>query len=130
VAIGIDQRIGLVPARLAREERDGLVDGHGSRQRVDLAHHHVADAHELERIDAVFPDHVLAPTRDLLCQDRTFQQQHRQRVGGTGGNQERADQREISGQLGRKQDRCQRRAHGAAHHRGHADQCPCAMVTG
>ena len=127
-AVGVDQRIGFVPPRIAGEERKRLAQRHRRWQRVDLADHHVVDAQQLERVDAVFAHHMLAAPGDLLGQDRPLEQQHGQRVGGAGRDQQRAHQREVTGQFDREKDGGQRRAHGAAHHRRHADKRPYAMI--
>ena len=78
---------------------------------------------------AVFARDVLPAARDLLGQDRALEQQHGDRIGGRRrGEQRRQQHADVAGQLDGEQGAGQRRAHGAAQHRGHAEQRPEARV--
>ena len=51
-----------------------------SWERIDRAHHDLADPHQLERVDAVFARDVMAAARELLGQDRALEQEHGHRI--------------------------------------------------
>ncbi|MET4203020.1 hypothetical protein ABIA95_005453 [Bradyrhizobium sp. LA8.1] len=92
----------------AGEERYRFADGHRCGQSIDILHHHVVDAKQVERVDAVFAHDVLAAPRDLFGEDRALEQQHGERISRTRGNQKRSKHRKVAGQLDGEQDRSQR----------------------
>ena len=75
-------------------------------------------------VDAVFAGDVMATARNFLRQDGALQQEHRDSLRRDAADQQRRQRIQIVSQFQREHQRCERRAHGAPHHRRHADHRP------
>ncbi len=73
---------------------------------------------------------MLAAPRDLLGENGALEQQHGHRMRGAGRGEQRQQHVDVAGEFDGEHHAGQGRAHGAAHHRRHADQRPERAAAG
>jgi hypothetical protein len=101
-----------------------LMTRHRRRQGGHTGARHLAHEDDFQRVDRVLAAQVIAAAAYLLSEDGPLEEQHGEAVRDAHRDQQRQQDVDLVGELEREDDAGERRPHGAAEDRAHADQRP------
>ncbi len=124
--ITTQDRVKMLAAWHVRAFRDATkcIDIEVLRQGDDVRPHDFGNCQHLQRIDAVFPGHVIPTATNLLGEDGPLHCKDRRSIGDDRRDHQRQHHVDIPRQLESEQQRGERNAHGPPENRAHPDEGP------